>query len=1219
MQSQLQPHQLHAEAVLAWRSSVDPSAPMLHDDLLMLASVDDSALADMMGSVSSLSLLHNSSNSAAGSSASNSNSNSSMPSSTRSMSLLHANSANKHLHHPRRHLLHDSVLLDSPPSAAEQQAAGTAVVRRLSNSIGRRTAIDPQTMTALAANATTTTTTDLDLPLAAASSSTAVSPWTPAQPAHDTVSLSLFSSTIGSFSGSALSSPESASASQQQQQQPRLHPIRARDLDNPSQIGLCSLHLVRLEPAFATVLKPTATVLQLCCNHLSYLPPHIGHLSNLTVLVLSRNKLTQLPVTLGHLQNLVELDVSHNALMDLPDSLFSLSKLLALNLENNKLTDIPPSIGNLSNLTSLDLSRNQVRVLPAELMRLKFLRNIGLEGCPLYTTFTNPTPAADSAAQQQQQQSSPPQPRRRLSISFAIQAAAAQAVASAAQSTDQPTTPTTLDAVHSPPCNVPSLLELAARKLYYMALHVSSTPDIASPPSKLANSQRRASAATPSPPSPSPVTETDGPSGSLAARLERRLRSLSLSGPSGADAELAAAASAAEQQQQQPSKKLKRLQKKRSDAQLASEESLQSRRPSLMARLLSSSPSSPDVTARRPSLVSLSNTFTRKASVTSTFSFAPAASPVVPRDPATGYTVVTVQFLRALIAYSTTLASYANYPTPGQQATATPPPPPPQLARLPPYLLALLTRPRQCSFCSGPCFTHFHRRYAMIQRGESIFPTCWTLCSNHWDYQQQQQQPKTPVYNHQRHRTARPAPLVPVDRQQRRNGWYGGDAPATIAATATATPPPPAAAPAMTTRGLERQRILALFSGNCGKRLFVPTATPPDTSKKSTATTSMPRRASSLPTNAAAAAAAATASPQDIKGKTPRRGSILSTLPRWFSSSPSASPQLPTPPVPPPKRQQRRQRLFANTPPDVYARPPNPSVVKHRSYKDTMRKVADTVALARNLLAPTPPLPPLASPSVPSTLYKLQAQVHMQQIQYIQYQQHQQAQLVQQQQQQQQQQRARPRLASASPRFTAPAIAEVPDAALPLSPPMSPRSTKHKKRPSVTSLFPAALPADHVPPPAPFAHHDSVYESQPDLAAAAQEMPSPCATPTRVRRQRTDGSAASTAESRRSRSLSRSRTQPPQSYPAPSPSQKVLGTSESSSSCAPTAPSPTAPLRRAQTFVQQHQQASAARIRSRSLSDPQSSAAAHDFKFLAELPPIPTLPPLEWSTAQADR
>lgn len=114
-------------------------------------------------------------------------------------------------------------------------------------------------------------------------------------------------------------------------------------------------------------------------------------MQNLQILSVARNRLIELPETIGYLAKLVELRAADNALKTLPASLGMLKKLATLSVENNQLESLPVEIGGAIALVNLDSSGNPLRILPAELSRLKFLRKLRLEDCPLATDFEYPT------------------------------------------------------------------------------------------------------------------------------------------------------------------------------------------------------------------------------------------------------------------------------------------------------------------------------------------------------------------------------------------------------------------------------------------------------------------------------------------------------------------------------------------------------------------------------------------------------------------------------------------------------------------------------------------------------------------------------------------------------------------------------------------------------------------------------------------------------------
>jgi hypothetical protein len=148
-------------------------------------------------------------------------------------------------------------------------------------------------------------------------------------------------------------------------------------------LNLCSQGLVEVTSALG-LLGSHCQQLALCCNRLSFLPPEIGYLKNLTVLSISRNRLVHLPDTMAHLVNLKELSVSNNRLTTFnPVVASALTKLTDLSLHTNRITYLPPEMGKMQSLVQLNLAHNPLTALPAEIARLKFLRGLVLDRCPL--------------------------------------------------------------------------------------------------------------------------------------------------------------------------------------------------------------------------------------------------------------------------------------------------------------------------------------------------------------------------------------------------------------------------------------------------------------------------------------------------------------------------------------------------------------------------------------------------------------------------------------------------------------------------------------------------------------------------------------------------------------------------------------------------------------------------------------------------------------------
>ncbi|KAF9433374.1 hypothetical protein BGZ76_009541 [Entomortierella beljakovae] len=137
----------------------------------------------------------------------------------------------------------------------------------------------------------------------------------------------------------------------------QLSPIPFSDLPSLTNIGLCSLGIVKLSSNIRFL--ASATCVQI------------------------------LPETINQLSKLVDLKLSFNQLECLPAGIGGLTKLGALYLDNNKLESIPSQIGQIKGLVNLDLSDNPITVLPAEVGKLQFLRRLKLDRCPLVEEFSH--------------------------------------------------------------------------------------------------------------------------------------------------------------------------------------------------------------------------------------------------------------------------------------------------------------------------------------------------------------------------------------------------------------------------------------------------------------------------------------------------------------------------------------------------------------------------------------------------------------------------------------------------------------------------------------------------------------------------------------------------------------------------------------------------------------------------------------------------------------
>ncbi|CAJ0642837.1 4871_t:CDS:10 [Entrophospora sp. SA101] len=144
-----------------------------------------------------------------------------------------------------------------------------------------------------------------------------------------------------------------------------LIPITFKDIPDLRDIEYCGFGIVKLSPNIGYLY--ITTHLQICCDNLKEIPSEIGNMKNLTSLDLSRNKLKYLPDSIG--SNLI--------------------KLTALLIDSNKIEELPQEIGQLTNLITFDVRNNPITVFPAELGRLKYLRTLLVEGCPLKTEFVH--------------------------------------------------------------------------------------------------------------------------------------------------------------------------------------------------------------------------------------------------------------------------------------------------------------------------------------------------------------------------------------------------------------------------------------------------------------------------------------------------------------------------------------------------------------------------------------------------------------------------------------------------------------------------------------------------------------------------------------------------------------------------------------------------------------------------------------------------------------
>jgi hypothetical protein len=120
------------------------------------------------------------------------------------------------------------------------------------------------------------------------------------------------------------------------------------------------------------------TLLNLFNVDLTYLPPEIGQLSQLTRLRSNHSQLTILPAEIGKLSQLQKLELNQSQLASLPAEIGQLSQLRVLDLSRNQLTALPVEIGQLSQLQKLELNQSQLASLPAEIGQLSQLQKLEL-------------------------------------------------------------------------------------------------------------------------------------------------------------------------------------------------------------------------------------------------------------------------------------------------------------------------------------------------------------------------------------------------------------------------------------------------------------------------------------------------------------------------------------------------------------------------------------------------------------------------------------------------------------------------------------------------------------------------------------------------------------------------------------------------------------------------------------------------------------------------
>jgi len=111
----------------------------------------------------------------------------------------------------------------------------------------------------------------------------------------------------------------------------------------------------------------------------TFMPPHLSNLTNLSVLLLEGTIISSIPnISLN--SHLTVLNLCGNPLLDLPEEMFSLSSLTTLNVARTQISTVSPSISRLARLERLDLYHNKLEFIPTEMTLLPLLNKISLSG-----------------------------------------------------------------------------------------------------------------------------------------------------------------------------------------------------------------------------------------------------------------------------------------------------------------------------------------------------------------------------------------------------------------------------------------------------------------------------------------------------------------------------------------------------------------------------------------------------------------------------------------------------------------------------------------------------------------------------------------------------------------------------------------------------------------------------------------------------------------------
>ncbi|CAI9107382.1 OLC1v1006720C1 [Oldenlandia corymbosa var. corymbosa] len=120
------------------------------------------------------------------------------------------------------------------------------------------------------------------------------------------------------------------------------------------------------------------TLLSVCGNEISGIPPAIGDLPFLVEFRVANNHLTSLPSEISLLRELRIFIANNNCFAELPPILLTLEKLELVELSHNELSCLPVQIGNLTKLRRLVADYNKINCIPSSIGRCSSLKEVSL-------------------------------------------------------------------------------------------------------------------------------------------------------------------------------------------------------------------------------------------------------------------------------------------------------------------------------------------------------------------------------------------------------------------------------------------------------------------------------------------------------------------------------------------------------------------------------------------------------------------------------------------------------------------------------------------------------------------------------------------------------------------------------------------------------------------------------------------------------------------------